>query len=230
MTDSIANCSEEPTLACSHGRHPNRVTRPTNHPTAQSKDYCKTRNFETDADWNRYSIAPNVAGFTLKNATRLYVTPLERYDWTSQPIPRFKTRPIQRWEIGFGTGSWQKIYSGVTLGGFGGVAGFFALWFFSDVPRVRVDIVEVHTDRSSQNKNVIDGLQKIPIIGPYFHKETPASDNVRVNSFMIKAFSSSFCKFLFDGSSCVTALSRYGQVRCSWFTFTSLPTHILHQR
>jgi hypothetical protein len=50
----------------------------------------------------------------------------------------------------------------VTLGAFGGVAGFFAVFFFSDVPRVRKDIVT-----------------KIPIIGQHFIKEVPASDNVR---------------------------------------------------
>jgi hypothetical protein len=33
--------------------------------------------------------------------------------------------------------------SGMTLGAFGGVAGFFALFFFSDIPRVRRDIMIV---------------------------------------------------------------------------------------
>ncbi|KAE8450485.1 hypothetical protein EG329_006215 [Mollisiaceae sp. DMI_Dod_QoI] len=50
--------------------------------------------------------------------------------------------------------------SGMTLGAFGGVAGFFALYFFSDVPKVRKDI-----------------WQKVPIIGQHFVKEVPASDN-----------------------------------------------------
>jgi hypothetical protein len=31
----------------------------------------------------------------------------------------------------------------MTLGAFGGVAGFFALFFFSDIPRVRRDIMVV---------------------------------------------------------------------------------------
>jgi len=31
----------------------------------------------------------------------------------------------------------------MTLGAFGGVAGFFALFFFSDVPKVRKDIIQV---------------------------------------------------------------------------------------
>ncbi|EPE31029.1 hypothetical protein GLAREA_03996 [Glarea lozoyensis ATCC 20868] len=49
---------------------------------------------------------------------------------------------------------------GMTLGAFGGVAGFFALFFFSDIPRVRRDI-----------------MIKIPIIGDHFVKEVPPSDN-----------------------------------------------------
>lgn len=49
---------------------------------------------------------------------------------------------------------------GLTLGAFGGVAGFFALFFFGDVPKVRKDI-----------------LQKLPIIGNHFVKEIPPSDN-----------------------------------------------------
>jgi hypothetical protein len=53
----------------------------------------------------------------------------------------------------------------MTLAGFGGVAGFFAVFFFSDIPRVRKDIV-----------------QKIPIIGPHYIREIPASDNVGGNS------------------------------------------------
>ena len=51
------------------------------------------------------------------------------------------------------------------MAGFGGVAGFFAVFFFSDIPRVRKDIV-----------------QKIPIIGPHYIREIPASDNVGGNS------------------------------------------------
>ncbi|KAF2463662.1 uncharacterized protein BDR25DRAFT_307689 [Lindgomyces ingoldianus] len=49
---------------------------------------------------------------------------------------------------------------GVLAGGFGGVAGIFALFFFSEVPRVRIDI-----------------MQKIPVIGDYFVKEIPPEDN-----------------------------------------------------
>jgi len=47
-----------------------------------------------------------------------------------------------------------------TAGSFGAVAGFFALYFFSDVPRVRKDI-----------------FQKLPVIGDYFVHEIPPSDN-----------------------------------------------------
>ncbi|TGO53694.1 hypothetical protein BCON_0119g00180 [Botryotinia convoluta] len=51
---------------------------------------------------------------------------------------------------------------GLTLAGFGATAGFFALFFFSDIPRVRNDI-----------------MVKIPIIGDRWRKEIPASDNAR---------------------------------------------------
>lgn len=50
--------------------------------------------------------------------------------------------------------------SGVTAGGFGAVAGIFALFFFADVPKVRNDI-----------------MQKIPIIGDHFVKEIAPEDN-----------------------------------------------------
>jgi len=33
--------------------------------------------------------------------------------------------------------------SGLTLGGFGAVTGFFAIYFFSDVPRLRKDVMVV---------------------------------------------------------------------------------------
>lgn len=33
--------------------------------------------------------------------------------------------------------------SGFTLAGFGGVAGVFALFFFTDIPRVRRDVITV---------------------------------------------------------------------------------------
>lgn len=49
---------------------------------------------------------------------------------------------------------------GITAGSFGVVGMVFALQFFSDVPKVRTDI-----------------LQKIPVIGDHFVKEIPPSDN-----------------------------------------------------
>lgn len=50
--------------------------------------------------------------------------------------------------------------SGVLAGGFGGVAGFFALFFFAEVPRVREDI-----------------MKKVPVLGSYFVKEIAPEDN-----------------------------------------------------
>lgn len=49
---------------------------------------------------------------------------------------------------------------GITASTFGAAAGIFALFFFGDVPRVRIDI-----------------MQKLPIIGDYFVKEIPPEDN-----------------------------------------------------
>jgi hypothetical protein len=50
--------------------------------------------------------------------------------------------------------------SGILAGGFGGVAGFFALFFFAEVPRVREDI-----------------MKKVPVLGSYFNVEIPPEDN-----------------------------------------------------
>ncbi|TVY14232.1 hypothetical protein LARI1_G006561 [Lachnellula arida] len=68
---------------------------------------------------------------------------------------------------------------GVTLGAFGGVAGVFALFFFSDIPKVRNDI-----------------MIKLPVIGDHFVKEIPASDNVRI-------WIVSFCIFISEGGLCM---------------------------
>jgi hypothetical protein len=50
--------------------------------------------------------------------------------------------------------------SGTLAAGFGGVAGFFALFFFAEVPRVREDI-----------------MKKVPVLGDYFKVEIPPEDN-----------------------------------------------------
>ncbi|TVY25372.1 hypothetical protein LHYA1_G006585 [Lachnellula hyalina] len=71
--------------------------------------------------------------------------------------PKYKFQPNV---MGFTIKSAAKL--GVTLGAFGGVAGVFALFFFSDIPRVRHDI-----------------MIKLPVIGDHFVREIPASDNVR---------------------------------------------------
>lgn len=43
---------------------------------------------------------------------------------------------------------------------FGAVLGIAGTFFFSDVPRFRIDV-----------------MQKLPIIGEHFHKELPPEDN-----------------------------------------------------
>lgn len=52
--------------------------------------------------------------------------------------------------------------SGVKTAGLGGVALFAVIFFASGIPRVQDDI-----------------LKKFPIIGNHYHKDIPASDNVR---------------------------------------------------
>ncbi|KAF2016514.1 hypothetical protein BU24DRAFT_492582 [Aaosphaeria arxii CBS 175.79] len=69
--------------------------------------------------------------------------------------PAYKTAPHFH-----GITARSLVKFGTIAGGFGGVAGFFALFFFAEVPRVRVDI-----------------MQKIPILGPYFINEIPPEDN-----------------------------------------------------
>ncbi|KAI8943765.1 hypothetical protein NX059_001741 [Plenodomus lindquistii] len=49
---------------------------------------------------------------------------------------------------------------GVLAGGFGGAAGFFALFFFAEVPKVRDDI-----------------MKKIPVLDKFFTNEIPPEDN-----------------------------------------------------
>ncbi|MCJ1341358.1 hypothetical protein MMC09_006654 [Bachmanniomyces sp. S44760] len=74
-----------------------------------------------------------------------------------------------------------------TAGAFGAVAGIFALFFFSDVPKVKHDIMEVRqlyslatpssVGRARARNGKLTVLQKLPVIGDYFHKEIPPSDN-----------------------------------------------------
>ena len=54
----------------------------------------------------------------------------------------------------------KAIRYGSIAAGFGVSAGIFAIFFFSEVPKVRNDI-----------------LVKVPIIGPYFIREIPPEDN-----------------------------------------------------
>ncbi|SLM37542.1 Cytochrome b-c1 complex subunit 10, fungi [Lasallia pustulata] len=69
--------------------------------------------------------------------------------------PNYKTLPNVR-----GISLRGATRLGLTAASFGGVAGVFALFFFSDVPKVRKDI-----------------MQRLPLIGDYFIHEVPPSDN-----------------------------------------------------
>ncbi|MCJ1295078.1 hypothetical protein MMC34_006639 [Xylographa carneopallida] len=92
-----------------------------------------------------YTVNKNFHGIDLRRATKLYVM--------HPPYLHFLP-------AGNSTLMALKSYSGITAGSFGAVAGIFALFFFSDVPKVRKDI-----------------MQKIPIIGDQFDKSVPPSDN-----------------------------------------------------
>jgi hypothetical protein len=75
---------------------------------------------------SRYTIPKNLNGWTAKSFTKLYVT----YTLGSTDNPSFMDTKLTN-------------NSGITLGAFGGVAGFFALFFLSGVPRVKRDILQV---------------------------------------------------------------------------------------
>ncbi len=72
--------------------------------------------------------------------------------WPHPSLPSLRLRPPPT--------LLTPLPSGVLAGGFGGVAGIFALFFFAEVPKVRVDI-----------------MQKVPILGSYFVVEIPPEDN-----------------------------------------------------
>ncbi|KAL9118194.1 MAG: hypothetical protein Q9187_005265 [Circinaria calcarea] len=79
--------------------------------------------------------------------------------------------------------------AGITAGSFGAVAGFFALFFFSDVPKVRTDIMQVGVMLSlflslyTAGYTLVRRLeaetkkQNMPVIGDHFVREIPPSDN-----------------------------------------------------
>ncbi|KAF2118844.1 ubiquinol-cytochrome-c reductase complex subunit-domain-containing protein [Lophiotrema nucula] len=69
--------------------------------------------------------------------------------------PAYKTAPHFH-----GITARSAIKYGGMAAGFGGVAGFFALFFFAEVPKVSKDI-----------------MQKVPVLGDYFVKEIPPEDN-----------------------------------------------------
>ena len=86
-------------------------------------------------------------------------------------------------------GRWIKLIfydSGMTLGAFGGVAGFFALFFFGEIPRVRKDILQVCWDVIAEGwERANECGQKLPIIGEHFVHDVPPSDNVCLDFFLL---------------------------------------------
>lgn len=84
-------------------------------------------------------------GITARTAYKLYVTFTFPHSWET----------ICPSDIYFLT-----FHSAALAGGFGGVAGIFALFFFAEVPRVSKDI-----------------MQKVPVLGNYFVKTVAPEDN-----------------------------------------------------
>lgn len=116
----------------------------------------------------RYRVPANYHGWTIQKATRLYVRNLNcrelwtglaatvKLGWedisemahlflqTNQQTPCRTCSFADEFCAGWPWVDWaDENPRGLTLGAFGGVAGFFALFFFSDIPRVRKDILIV---------------------------------------------------------------------------------------
>lgn len=82
----------------------------------------------------------------------------ERPDYKSYKSPygpSYRVQPNLR-----GVGPRGALYYATKVGSFGVVAGVFALFFFSEVPKVRNDI-----------------MQKLPLVGDYFRRDIPPEDN-----------------------------------------------------
>merc|ERR1719313_3050306 len=70
---------------------------------------------------------------------------------------------VKDYKIGYHVGGLSRAKAPFYLtlaGGFGGVAGIFALFFFNGIPKVQQDI-----------------LQKVPFIGDFFKHEIAPEDN-----------------------------------------------------
>ncbi|KAL8677632.1 MAG: hypothetical protein Q9186_005967, partial [Xanthomendoza sp. 1 TL-2023] len=101
--------------------------------------------------------------------------------------PNYQIRPNFH---GIGAGRAMKLYEpslsvihphcGITAGSFGVVGATFVLFFFADVPKVRTDIMQVSLHLTTHfvcGARNIDDEQKLPLVGDYFVREIPPSDN-----------------------------------------------------
>ncbi|RDL33742.1 uncharacterized protein BP5553_08110 [Venustampulla echinocandica] len=98
----------------------------------------------------------------------------------SKPYPTYKSPYAPNYKVATNIRglTFQTVSKfGVRLGAYGGMAGVFAVFFFSDIPRFNRDV-----------------MVKFPVVGRLFVKEPlPASDNVRLtlsissNFFMLLA-------------------------------------------
>ena len=84
---------------------------------------------------------------------------------------------------GYGRMADIGLRSAITAGSFGVVGAVFSLFFFADVPKVRTDIMQVGPLLLHSPLNlycISNGTQKLPLVGDYFVREIPPSDNVSI--------------------------------------------------
>ena len=136
-------------------------------------------------------------------------------------------QPHTRFSIKLPANSSLSESSATKVGSFGVVAGVFALFFFSEVPKVRNDIMQVRpppqgapptTASLSQQLMHLShriqllilclfspSLQKLPLVGDYFRRDIPPEDNV---SSSCSTFSSFFVRFRMEWFETFSILSR----------------------
>ncbi|KAI3318729.1 ubiquinol-cytochrome-c reductase complex subunit-domain-containing protein [Xylariaceae sp. AK1471] len=91
----------------------------------------------------------------------VYQTPILRALQVQYPSYKSPYGPKYHYQPNIAGWSLKELTRlGMKSGAFGGVALFAVIYYASGIPRVQQDI-----------------LQKIPFIGRYYIKETPASDN-----------------------------------------------------
>lgn len=95
---------------------------------------------------------------------------------------RDKNGHLKRLRLGLG---WLRIYSGTTLAGFGGVAGFAAIYFLSDVPRFRRDIMQVCWTSAHWDGRLLTWIAENPIYRRSIHTRGSSFWQCTFNIFVL---------------------------------------------